>query len=75
MNKSKWKKATICDIHDYIKDKMKFLNDCDGFSKKTKQIFKDIQYLAELAKYKGQRMENRMTSYREAIEGLGFERL
>ena len=38
MNKSKWKKATICDIHDYIKDKMKFLNDCDGFSKKTKQI-------------------------------------
>lgn len=39
-----------------------------------KYALEDIMQLAKTAKDMGQSMENRLKEYRDAIEGLGFER-
>jgi len=66
----------ICYLHDDIVElcnKMKTY----VFTKKPGPLVMELDRivkLAERAKIKGQQMEDRLTSYREAIEELGFIR-
>jgi hypothetical protein len=55
-------------------DPLKALEDILILIHEIKQDASQIYELTKLAKKRGQRMEDRLRLYREAIEGLGFER-
>lgn len=74
---------TICQVHDEI---MKIALDITHLNPKNYETAQDlyeqaeamaddIYSLADDAAMMGTKMENRLQEYREAIEGLGFEKI
>jgi len=72
----KRKKRNICEVHDEIRELAEKLEETlvGEVPKKHLKVLEKIQTLAEEAKEYGQSMENRMSEYRDAIEGVGFNR-
>lgn len=74
--------SAICDKHDEIYDLAREIinldhtqySDIADYIYKVQNFADDILTFAKAAKDDGIKMENRMREYREAIEGLGFER-
>lgn len=70
------KETPVCWLHEYIAETVKELKDQlykpDGSY--LWDMFDDVIHAAEVAKEKGQHMEDRLKTYYRAIEGLGFER-
>ena len=76
MSQKRKTKRKICFAHDEI---IKLASDLQielegDVAKKIIQKLKKIEAVAEEAKEYGQSMEDRLSEYREAIEGLGFYR-
>ena len=75
-------KQVICYHHNTIKNKAnEILNlkrrdysEIDSLLKDVQAIAKDILESTNLAFADGKSMENRLKGYKQAIEGLGFER-
>jgi len=65
-------KRLICECHDEIKELGKELENLD--LQRIIDIAKRLQDVAVEAKAYGQSMENRLSDYRSAVEGLGFSR-
>ncbi len=67
---------TLCqvcgDIHDKAVELTKLIE--EGKYIEAQQLTDKIDQLAMLASSMGQNMENRLSKYRKAIEGLGFVR-
>jgi len=82
---SKKEKELICSTHDRIKYLAASLYSVEFEStavKDLREVFtevrktaREIEKLAQVARERGQAMENRLQEYRNAIEGLGFERV
>jgi len=66
MNKRKLKNATICDLTGEVRNIISNIE--------KKKIKDDIDWLMITIQEKAERMENRLSDYREAIENLGFIR-
>lgn len=70
------KDKTLCDVHNFIIGYLEDLKDCISQEDDYGQvIIIELIRLSNIAKEKGQSMEDRLVLYREAIEGLGFERV
>ena len=69
-------KRNICDVHYDIDKLAQELEEIlkELKSRKGARIARDISDLAEEARNYGQSMENRLSTYREAIEDMGFRR-
>lgn len=71
---------TICDFHNKIVKLAKELqnlswtDDVSEIRKYVEDNANDIQGWAEDALISGQKMEDRLKEYRDAIESLGFDR-
>lgn len=78
-----WRKAdkAIKDVPRYFnyrdlneEELYEMCENMESYIDDLKYALEDIMQLAETAKDMGQSMENRLKEYRDAIEGLGFER-
>lgn len=78
-----WRKAdkAIKDVPRYFsyrdlneEELYEMCENMESYIDDLKYALEDIMQLAEAAKDMGQSMENRLKEYRDAIEGLGFER-
>jgi hypothetical protein len=75
-------RRNICDYHDdIIKTALEIEKIKENQYETVEEVLYEVQHLAwdirswaEEAKEAGQSMENRLSEYRDAIEGLGFER-
>lgn len=70
------KKRHICEVHGEIKEIAEDLEEefKEFVSKKALTKVRKIQKLADEALDYGQAMENRLSTYRDGIENLGFDR-
>ena len=78
----KARKDTICDMHEIVlaicSDQLENLPPEPMATEEyigVYQAFRDISEATEKAKEAGERMENRLIQYSEAIKSLGFERV
>jgi hypothetical protein len=66
----------ICSVHDWCQDKLCEALEClNPEQNYIAGIIQDVICAISIAKEKGQKMEDRLTEYREAIETLGFGRV
>lgn len=67
----------ICTVHEWCQDKLMVVMECLDPEEQEflTGAIQDVICAIDIAKDKGQRMENRLIEYKEAIEGLGFERV
>lgn len=75
-NEDEMKEIPICWVHEYIAETLKELKQQlykpdDSY---LRDMFDDAIQAVAVAKKKGQHMEDRLKTYKTAIEGLGFER-
>lgn len=70
------RKRNICEVHDEIRSLAEDLEkDLNGkVTKKSIQMLRRIQKIAEEAKESGQAMEDRLNEYKDGIESIGFNR-
>lgn len=75
-------KQNICHLHNEIIQKCKELNKLGRYSYDSiEDLIREVEYIvgyiedyANEALESGQKMEDRLIEYKEAIEGLGFVR-
>jgi hypothetical protein len=77
-----FRRKTICNLHDEIKDwatkicdiKLRHYETAEDAFTEAQDYANQILNIIDDAKVDGEKMEERLIEYREAIEGLGFER-
>ena len=75
--KNRFNDEPICHVHDWCRIAIEnVIEDLDA-EENHMQIttLRAVQHALVIAKDKGQRMEDRLSVYREAIEELGFRRM
>jgi hypothetical protein len=77
------KSVTLCDYHsdiykaasEILRIRDKDYEDINDLLSKVQDLADDIYCAVEVCTEMGNKMEDRMREYREAIEGLGFQRV